>query len=195
MRTAMVGTVAVAAFMTGCDPSRIPRGEPRHETRSIDLDKTEMLRVELHFGAGELRLSGGSPKLLEADFNYDGGYAKPIVDYRASSFRGDLRISQSRNFSGFNNGDYKWDLRLNDKVATDLVAHLGVGEVHLDAGSLNLRSVEVHMGVGELVLDLRGTPKRSYDVEIHGGVGEATVYLPKSVGISARTTGGIGDIN
>src|SRR5262249_50689683 len=107
----------------------------------------------------------------------------------------DLRIIESRNFAGFNHGDHKWDLKLNDKVPTDLIAHLGVGEVHMNAGSLNLRSVEVHMGVGELQMDLRGAPKRSYDVQVHGGVGEATVYLPKNVGIMARAKGGIGDIN
>ena len=192
MRIPLSATVALSSVLAGC-ADHITHGEPRHETRVIDLDKTEMLRVELNFGAGELRLEGGSPKLLEADFTYQNPNAKPLVDYRASSFRGDLRIAQAR--GGWNGGDYKWDLRLNNAVPTDLIAHLGVGEVHMNAGSLNLRGVEVHMGVGELNLDLRGAPKRSYDVEIHGGVGEATVYLPKSVGITARATGGIGDVN
>jgi hypothetical protein len=50
------------------------------------------------------------------------------------------------------------------------------------------------MGVGELRLDLRGTPKRDYDVNIRGGVGEATVYLPLSAGIIADASGGIGGI-
>src|SRR5262249_48271728 len=120
--------------------------------------------------------------------------SRPVVDYRSSSFRGDLRIAQPRGFR-HTGGDYRWDLRLNDTPATDLIAHLGVGEVRMNAGSLNLRSLEIHMGVGELNLDLRGIPKRSYDVQIHGGVGEATVRLPKNVGISAHASGGIGDID
>ena len=43
--------------------------------------------------------------------------------------------------------------------------------------------------------DLRGNPKRSYDVRINGGVGQATIHLPKSVGISATAVGGIGEVN
>src|ERR1039458_5551387 len=37
------------------------------------------------------------------------------------------------------------------------------------------------MGVGELHMDLRGKPKHDYDVRIHGGVGEATIHLPRDV--------------
>jgi hypothetical protein len=195
-RFLLPATVLVTAALSGCS-GRVPAGEPRHETRTLDLDKIEMLRAEINFGAGELTLSGGSPNLLEADFTYTDPQARPLVDYRASSFRGDLRISQPRGGfrGGFNRGDFHWDLRLNDSVPTDLLARLGVGEVHMNAGSLNLRSVEVHMGVGELNLDLRGAPKRSYDVRIHGGVGEATIRLPKDVAITARASGGIGDID
>ncbi len=36
---------------------------------------------------------------------------------------------------------------------------------------------------------------RSYDVDIHGGVGEADILLPKSAAIFATAHGGIGDIN
>jgi predicted membrane protein len=60
---------------------------------------------------------------------------------------------------------------------------------------MSLRSVKIDMGVGEVKLDLRGQPKRSYDVSLHGGVGEATIYLPKDVGIEADAKGGIGGIN
>ena len=51
------------------------------------------------------------------------------------------------------------------------------------------------MGAGNLRLDLRGTPAKDYSVRIRGGVGDATVYLPKDVGITARATGGLGDIS
>jgi hypothetical protein len=60
---------------------------------------------------------------------------------------------------------------------------------------MNLRSVAFDLGAGEVNVDLRGNPRRSYDVKIQGGVGQATVHLPKSVGISATAVGGIGEVN
>jgi hypothetical protein len=50
------------------------------------------------------------------------------------------------------------------------------------------------MGAGELNLDLRGTPKQSYEVRIQGGVGEATIRLPSTVGVEAQAQGGIGQV-
>ena len=44
------------------------------------------------------------------------------------------------------------------------------------------RGVEVDMGVGQLDMDLRGVPKHSYDVRIHGGIGEATVRVSADAG-------------
>ena len=51
------------------------------------------------------------------------------------------------------------------------------------------------MGVGELKMDLRGTPKHDYNVDIRGGVGEATVHLPRDIGVYATGSGGIGEIH
>ena len=83
----------------------------------------------------------------------------------------------------------------NDSVPLNLVAHLGTGKAKMDLGSVQLQNLQIHMDVGELNLDLRGHPTKDYDVEIHGGVGEATVLLPGSVGISATAKGGVGDIS
>ncbi|MGA3206172.1 MAG: toast rack family protein [Bryobacteraceae bacterium] len=192
MRTALVTAAAVA--LTGCSVNIDSAGPPEHLQKSIDLDKSEMARVEIKMGAGELRVQGGSPKLMDADFEFSNSSSKPIVRYTASSFRGDLVIEQPTGFHGGTNSTYKWELHLNNKLALDVVTHLGAGEAHLDLGSMNLRSVEVHMGVGQVELDLRGKPTRDYNVEIHGGIGQAIVHLPSTVGIIADASGGIGDI-
>jgi len=154
-----------------------------------------MARVDLRMGAGNLNIKGGSPKFVEADFTYNVDSWKPEFRYTNTGVRGDLVIEQpshSRVQGGTTN--YTWDLQFNDAKPLDLTAHFGAGEANLNLGSLSLRSVEIEMGVGELKLDLRGNPKRSYDVRIRGGVGEATVYLPKDVGIEADAKGGIGGI-
>ena len=188
---------AVAAFLlVGCEISTVPTGPTQHESRSQDLDKLEMARVELRMGAGTLNVRGGSPKFVEADFTYNVPSWKPEFRYTNTGVRGDLVIEQPSH-SGVHSGNtnYTWDLRFNDGVPIDMTTHFGAGEANLNLGSLSLRSLDVEMGVGEIKLDLRGTPKRSYDVRVRGGVGQATIYLPKDVGIEADAQGGIGGIS
>ena len=170
-------------------------GPTRTESRSIELDKTEMVRVELKMGAGQMNVRGGSPKLMDADFRFNRPSLKPDVRYDASGFRGDLVVEEPSHGHHGSNNEYRWDVRLNDEKPIDLEVHFGAGEGRLDVGSLTLRSLDIHMGVGELRVDLRGTPKQDYNVSIHGGVGEATVYLPSGVGVIADAKGGIGGIN
>jgi len=192
MRTALVAAAAIA--LSGCVVNSGFSGPAQHLDKSIDLDKTELARVEIKMGAGELRVEGGSSKLMDAGFDYNAASQKPKVNYKASSFRGELLIEQPTGFHGGSNSTYKWDIHLNDKLPIDFVTHLGAGQATMNLGTMNLRSVEIHMGVGQVELDLRGKPSHDYNVEIHGGIGQAVVHLPSDVGIVADATGGIGDI-
>lgn len=189
----------IAAFLTpvllltGCHPA--VTGPLQHESAHFDLDKSELTRVELRMGAGELNVSGGAAKLAEADFSYNVASWKPLVDYHSTGVRGDLLISQPDGVGGFGDTEYRWDVHLNNGALMDVVAKLGAGEARMNLGSMNLRNVELNIGAGEVNVDLRGAPKRSFDVRINGGVGQATVYLPKSVAIDATAKGGIGEVN
>jgi N-terminal domain of toast_rack, DUF2154 len=189
------GTIAVGfLFLTGCGPGFRPPGEERTETRSVDLDQSDEVRVDLRLGAGELRVSGGSPKLMDATFMYDQLRLRPEVSYSSGGFRGRLVVAEPTGFRPVTHR-YRWDLRFNDNKPLDLNVKCGAGETHLDLGTLSLRRVEVEMGVGEMRMDLRGTPKNDYSVYVRGGVGEATIYLPQGVGIVADAEGGIGGVH
>lgn len=191
----LTAPVAVSlAALTGCTADWEPPGPTRTETRSIDLDKSELVRVELKMGAGELSIRSGSPKLMDAEFTYNRPSMKPEVRYDSSGFRGHLSIDEPSNVHHVNSKN-RWELRFNDDKPMDMIVHFGAGEGRMDVGELRLRSLEIHMGVGELRVDLRGMPKNDYDVTIHGGVGEATIYLPEQAGVVAEAHGGIGGIN
>lgn len=193
MRTALVAAATIV--LGGCSINiDSDAGPAQHFDKSIDLDKSEMARVEIKMGAGELKVEGGSSKLMEAGFDFNSDASKPAVHYNASSFRGELVVEQPSGFHGGKNSTYKWDLRVNNKLPIDFVTHLGAGEAHLNLGAMTLRSVEIHMGVGQVELDLRGKPAKDYNVELHGGIGQAIVHLPATVGIVANASGGIGDI-
>ncbi len=197
MRPKLVIAIAAVALLTvaGCKLNIEPAGPMQHETKTVDRDKSELVHAEVTMGAGELKIRGGSSKLLDADFEYNVPSWKPQVKYESSGFRGKLIIAQPSASGTQGNVKSKWDLRISDEVPLDMLVKLGAGEAGLNLGSLSLRSLEVDLGAGQLKLDLRGNPQRDYDVKIRGGVGEATVWLPKGVGLRADAHGGIGGIN
>jgi uncharacterized protein DUF2154 len=191
----LTNALAVSCLLlTGCSRDWEPAGPERTDTRSIDLDNSEEVRVDLKMGAGELRVSGGAGKLMEGRFTYHRLRLRPEISYTNGGFRGRLVVREPGHI-GSATSKYAWDLRFNNQKPLDIDVHCGAGESRLDLGDLALRRVNVEMGVGELKMDLRGAPKNDYAVNVHGGVGEATIYLPEGVGIEAHVKGGIGDIH
>jgi len=188
-------SAVVASYMmlNACGPDFGPPGPERTETRSIPLDQSEEVRVDLKMGAGELRVRGGADGLMDGRFTYNRLRLRPVISYDASGFRGHLAVEEPGHVGGSTH-KYLWDLSFNDHKPLDLNVKCGAGESRLDLEDLTLRRVDIEMGVGELRMDLRGEPKQDYSVHIHGGIGEATVYLPQNVGIEADVKGGIGDI-
>jgi len=191
----LTSTLGVGCLLlTACGREWGPPGPERTEARSIELDKSEEVQVSLKMGAGELRVDGGSEKLMEGRFTYNRLRLRPEVSYNASGFRSHLVVEEP-NHVGTATQRYIWDLRFNNQKALDLDINCGAGESRLNLGDLTVRRVKVEMGVGQLKMDLRGTPKNDYEVNVRGGVGEATVYLPENVGIEAHVEGGIGGIH
>jgi hypothetical protein len=193
--TNVLAVAGIAALLGGCGFST-PAGETRTETVSLDLGQSTAARVELRMGAGELHVTGGTPKLMEGTFAYNVADWKPIVDYRAAgASTGELKLSQpSSSGSSLGNSVNNWRVKLNGDLPLDLTASLGAGEANLDLGEMNLDRVEMSIGAGKVDVDLRGEPSRSYTVQIRGGVGETVVHLPKDAGISATATKGLGDV-
>jgi hypothetical protein len=174
----------------------VHNGPTRHEFREFDRQGVERMRLDLHMGAGEVKVRGGATQLARADFTYNVDSWKPEVAYHTVGGTSDLSIEQpGSSHTHIGDTTYIWDVQVANDIPVEVIAHLGAGSARLDLASLTVRRVEVDMGVGELNLDLRGTPKHDYDVHIHGGVGEATIHLPHDVGIYATGSGGIGDIH
>jgi hypothetical protein len=189
-------TAAFAAMMTlvGCGMTT-PSGPDQHESKSVELGKAEEVRVQIKMNAGELNVNGGATKLMNADFTFNVAAWEPEIDYDSSGTAGTLTVMQPGPKSSSGNTKNRWDLRLNDAVPMDLKIQLGAGESHLNLGSLKLRDLDFQLGAGELNLDLRGKPAKDYNVRVQGGAGDATVYLPKDVGVSATVTGGLGEVS
>src|SRR5437660_7050597 len=154
---------AAAWWLSGCVMDTGRTGALQYDSSTVEMDGAESVEVNLRMGAGELRVTDGSQKLMRADFSYNVPSWKPKVRYESAGGHGTLTVEQPGGEHGhLSNTKYQWDLQLNNKIPMDLKVHFGAGEARLDLGSLDLRSVAVDMGVGKLQMDLHGAPKHDY---------------------------------
>jgi len=179
----MTIVLIAAMLLTSCSPqARV--GALRSESKSVELGDAKSVRAEINFGAGDLELSGGADKLLEADFNYNVAALKPEVEYTD----GTLVVRQPetngmpdlRDITDFRN---EWKLRLNDTVSMDLKVDAGAGSGTLQLAGLSLTGLDVKLGAGTYTLDLSGDWARNLDVTIDAGAAFLTVRLPREVGV------------
>jgi hypothetical protein len=72
---------------------------------------------------------------------------------------------------------------------------MGAGQGNLHLRDVPLTGMVLNIGAGQVDVDLTGDRKTDLNVDIEGGVGQATVRLPKNVGVVAHASGGIGSID
>ena len=194
----MTAATAVLAGACSTQPGGTPQvGEMQRESKSVDPENADSARAQLKMGAGELHLTGGADRLMEADFSYNVSEWKPKVSYDVSGKKGELVVKQGSANGGDLSGGARneWDISMNDELPTDLVVRLGSGESDLDLDSLTLTGVDLKMGAGKSTVDLTGDYAKGFDASIEGGVGQATVLLPSEIGVKAKAAGGLGGIN
>jgi N-terminal domain of toast_rack, DUF2154 len=185
---------ALAILLTGCEFDHTVTGPVKNETISLDLNNAQRANVNVQMAAGELNVRGGTPKLLEGRVEYNVPRWEPQVVDDNDGHTANVTIKQPEHGHVGGNTRYRWDLTLNDKILLDLTLSCGAGQARLELGDLDLQNVSVHMGAGQVDLDLEGHPQQSYDVNVAGGVGQATIRLPRNVGIRAEAHGGLGSI-
>jgi hypothetical protein len=166
-----------------------------HTSQTLDRQGAKTLRASLKLGAGQITLRGGATHLFEGNFQYGPAYEKPSIDYQVSGGAGELEVTQHQIATVFGDSGNEWTLRFADDMPLELNIDLGAGKEDLQFRNMALRKLELNVGAGRVDVDLTGDRKNDLDAEIKGGVGEASIRLPKNVGVSVRASGGIGSID
>jgi hypothetical protein len=183
--------VTMALWVSACAaPART--GPVVHEHHRVERGAATRARVVIDMGAGELAVQSGAAALFEGDFDFNAPGLKPAIAYAVEGATGTLKVSQGSVSGNYENA---WRLNLNDTTPLDLEINMGAGDADLVLGRLNLDALDIQLGAVDVVIDLRVMPARSYRVTVQAGAGDTTVHLPAAVGISARTSGFIGDTN
>ncbi len=165
-----------------------------HDVQAIETGGATSAAVRLEMPAGMLNLSGGSSRLLDADFQYGGPAHRPQVNYNVTNGRGQLNITQERDSIAFGSHENDWTLRLGS-LPMEISLQMGAGQSNMRLNGLNLSRLDIEMGAGELDLDMTGMEKTNLDANIQGGAGQARIRLPKDVGVRVYASGGIGSVN
>jgi hypothetical protein len=182
--------VAIALVLAGCGP-RLRVGELRTESQSVELGDATSVRVEIQIGAGDLKVTGGAEKLMEADFTYNVAKLKPEVEYTDGTL-----VVQQPDVGGFpalqGIADFRneWDLRLDDGVPMDLRLNMGAGNSDLQLAGLALTGLNLDLGAGISIIDLSGDWASDLDATIETGAADITVRLPRDVGIRVEVEAG-----
>ncbi|MGO9273609.1 MAG: toast rack family protein [Terriglobia bacterium] len=176
----------------------VTTGDLRTESQSVDLGGAKSVRVEIKMGAGKLKVGSGvkaANGLLDAEFTYNVPRWKPEVQYTRNGDQGLLTIEQPGGGGSHGNTRYDWDLHLANKVPTEMTVDMGAGKSDLTLGGLTLTTLNVNLGAGETNVDLTGDWKNDFSGHIKGGVGKATLRLPRDVGVRVQARGGLGSID
>lgn len=186
-----IGLMLVGALLLANCISEARVGALQTEFQAVELGDDASVRVEINMGAGDLKLTGGAQKLLEADFTYNVAKLKPAVKYTD----GKLVVWQPdadglpnlRNITNFRN---EWNLHLQDETPMDLRVEMGAGNSNLQLAGLPLTGLAVTLGAGTSTLDLSGDWMRDLDVAIESGAANVSVRLPKDVGVRVEVNAG-----
>jgi hypothetical protein len=181
----------------GCNlgGDRVTTSEMHKESKTVAVGAAKSVQVSLNMKAGELKVGGGATQLLEAGFNYNVPEWKPEVKYELSGSVGNLEVEQPGSGSSTSNTRNDWDLHFSNKMPMEMTVNIGAGRATLTLSGLALSRLELNMGAGETTVDLTGDWKKDLSAQIHGGVGRATIRLPKDVGVHVVAQGGLGAIN
>jgi hypothetical protein len=179
---------------------------------------TESRSVEIEMGAGDLTVSSGVHKLLEARLTHGGPGWRPEIDYRVSDSRGELEVRQPGAPRQIGEKVHcEWDLRFSRDVPIDLGIEVGAGDHRIEVGDLTLTDLDinvsagnlvlslgsrgsltrsdVNLGAGDVTIDLTGEWRNASHTRVNVGAGSVIVILPAKVGVRAEATVDIGNVS
>ena len=182
-RLLIVFVLVAALLLASCNPA-LKVGALRTESKSVELGDAKSVRVEINIGAGDLQLTGGAEKLMEADFTYNVAKIKPEVKYTDGTLV--VREPETNGMPsllGITDFRNEWTINLDESVPMDLSVDVGAGTSNLKLGGLSLSGLDITLGATEGTIDLSGEWAHDLDITIDAGASAITVLLPKDVGV------------
>jgi len=170
---------------------------------TIPLDGATSGDIRITLGAGELTLQGGAPKdkLMEANVFSKAAEMQPDFTQATNNSQNTVTMTEpahkKKEWFALHSPDSwanNWDIRLNDNVPVTVNVNVGAGHSQLALGSLNLDSLIVNNGAGDTEIDFGTYHGGPFHAEIHNGVGDLTLRIPRDSNTRILVHHGVGDI-
>lgn len=181
--------------------------------RTVNNPNAEELSFTFEISAGEFQLRSSTSALLETKIEYSKELNTPKLTERLRQ-DGNLEIllsqtSERTSFKGSNSKN-RWDISTNPSLPSNYDISIGAGKIDVDlsgsqtshfslqtgaaSADINLsnslvKELTVKAGVGAVTLDVSGDRHNNLDLDVKGGIGSLTVYVPKNTGVRFRATG------
>lgn len=191
--------LAVALLLAGCARTT-DLGPELTETERVIAGAARSAELDISMGAGELDLTTGGEALLEASITRNAGLKRPVISYVVDRDRGRLTMRQASTgvkskvvgARGYRN---RWNLALGRDIPMNVKLELGAGTVKVKLAEMKLKRLDIDFGAASGRIDLSGDWAGDLDVNISGGVGAATLVLPRRVGVKVEIDGGLGAVD
>lgn len=191
----LITVILLMFFLCGCWQT----GELIEETAIVDSEEAEEVNAKIIIYKGNLHIAGEKQStLLVANLSYNLSEWAPVINYQVANGNGDLKIIQKENKEVsrlFNPMVNDWFLLFNRSIPINLDIIMGKGENELDLSNIYLNELTAALGTGDTKIDLTGNYSSNINVHLVGGIGQATLLLPKEVGVRILIDGGINHIS
>jgi hypothetical protein len=157
-------------------------GRVETETLALPLEAATEAEIRVDYGAGELRIEGGSTSLVDGTF--EGGVEHTV------RYQDGLTVLRLRSPSvavwpwGWTPGSRRrWQLRLTEQIPLNLSVHSGASDCHLHLERLNVTRLRIESGASSLNVTL---PANAGHTEVRVATGAASLSMRVPEGVAAR---------
>ena len=198
LRTLLMTALTVVLLVSGCissDGDVVQTGDLRTKETFVELGDADAVEVNLDIGQGQIQVSPGAIKLMEASFKYNVDRWRPAFTYVEQGEIWNLTLKQpAQDLQVEGDVRNEWDLKFGNMVPMALKIMMGAGDANIRVGGLDLASLSVSTGAGELDLDLSG---RWFDLlvaRVGSGAGNVGLIVPSDMGVQISVNQGAGTV-
>lgn len=175
--------IFIVFFLVGCTSKNI--NKVREQNNTFNVTNSGAVNTGIDLKVGTLNIKGSDNNSVTSKITYTRPEWKPIIKDTKNSYGEDINISQPniRDIDKSKDDVNEWNLNFTKNVPINMMVKTRVGNVNADLRELQLNKLDIDMGTGKLQLDISGNYKKNLNVNLNCGVGTATIYFPKNIGV------------